>query len=311
MLFVLSHHFLLPALFLTGFIAGTVDAIAGGGGLISLPALLSVGIPPHLALGTNKLQSSFGTMMAAHSYYRQGLIDKQKLMLGLIFTLIGALIGAVTIQILNGDLLRQIIPILLLVILIYTLLTPRLGHEEQKAKISERTFFVIFGFLLGFYDGFLGPGVGSLWVFAFIFFAGFRLIKATAYTKVFNLNTNLVALCCFAAAHNIDYRIGLCMGAGQLMGGRLGAYLAIKKGVELIRPIFILVVAVTVTTLFYKNCLSTAHLFKTISFAAKMMISISLALGMILIYFWKIRRQNHSFTKELKYVSQRDYLDIK
>ena|SRR5579872_1085911 len=257
MFFDLTHHLLLPMLFLTGFIAGTVDAIAGGGGLISLPVLLGVGMPPHLALGTNKLQSSCGTFIAAHSYYRQGLIDKQKLLIGLIFTFIGALTGAITIQMLNGDLLKKIIPILLFIILIYTLFTPRFGSIEQPAKMSERLFFIIFGFLLGFYDGFLGPGVGSFWVFAFMFFAGFNLIKATAYTKVFNLNTNLVALACFAVGNNIDYRVGLCMAAGQLMGGRLGAYLAIKKGAGLIRPVFIIVVSITVATLFYKNYWNT------------------------------------------------------
>jgi len=249
----LFHHFLLPFLFLTGLVAGTVDAIAGGGGLISLPVLLGVGIPPHLALGTNKLQSSFGTLMAAHSYYRQGLIDKTKVMFGLIFTFIGAIIGAITIQVLHGEVLKKIIPILLLLILIYTLFSPRFGQIDRTPKISEKSFFVIFGLLLGFYDGFLGPGTGSFWVFAFMFFIGFNLVKATAYTKVFNLNTNLTALACFAIGHNIDYRIGLCMAAGQLIGGRLGAHFAVRKGAALIRPIFISVVVVTMTTLFYKS----------------------------------------------------------
>ncbi len=251
----LFHHFLLPFLFLTGLVAGTIDAIAGGGGLISLPILLGVGIPPHLALGTNKLQSSFGTLMAAHSYYRQGLIDKNKVMTGLIFSFLGAVLGAITIQILQGDVLKKIIPVLLLIILIYTLFSPRFGHIERSPKMSERSFFIIFGLLLGFYDGFLGPGTGSFWVFAFMFFIGFNLVKATAYTKVFNLNTNLTALACFAIGNNIDYKIGLCMAAGQIIGGRVGAHFAIKKGAALIRPIFILVVVVTMATLFYKSYL--------------------------------------------------------
>jgi len=281
----LTQHFLLPTLFLTGLIAGTVDAIAGGGGLISVPVLLGMGIPPHLALGTNKLQSSCGTLMAAHSYYRQGLIDKSKLIVGLIFTLLGALSGAITIQMMSGNLLQKMIPILLLFILIYTIFTPRFGKVEQVPKISERTFFVIFGLILGFYDGFLGPGVGSFWVFAFMFFAGFNLIKATAYTKVFNLNTNLVALVCFAIGGNIDYRVGLCMAAGQLIGGRLGAYLAIKKGVQLIRTIFILVVAATLAMLFYKNYMNNIAIHHLISFAV---LFLFLAVSTwVFIYFWK------------------------
>lgn len=281
----LSQHFLLPTLFLTGLIAGTVDAIAGGGGLISLPVLLGVGIPPHLALGTNKLQSSCGTFMAAHSYYRQGLIDKNKLIVGLICTLLGALSGAITIQMMSGNLLQKMIPILLFFILIYTVFTPRFGKVEQPPKINERTFFVIFGLILGFYDGFLGPGVGSFWVFAFMFFAGFNLIKATAYTKVFNLNTNLVALVCFAMGGNIDYRVGLCMAAGQLIGGYLGARLAIKKGAEIIRPIFILVVAATLAMLFYKNYMNNIAIHHLIPFVV---LFLFLAVSTwVFIYFWK------------------------
>lgn len=288
MLLELSHHFLLPLLFLTGLIAGTVDAIAGGGGLISVPVLLGVGMPPHLALGTNKLQSSCGTLMAAHSYYRQGLIDKNKLIIGLVFTLLGALSGAITIQLISGNILSKLIPILLFVILIYTLFTPRFGHIELSPKISERLFFIIFGFLLGFYDGFLGPGVGSFWVFAFMFFVGFNLIQATAYTKVFNLNTNLVALACFAIGNNIDYRIGLSMAAGQLIGGRFGAYLAIQKGSKVIRPIFIIVVAMTLLMLLYKNYgyeLNNTHI---ISFAILFFVFV-LGVG-LLIYFWKLKK---------------------
>lgn len=288
MLLELSHHFLFFILFLAGLTAGTVDAIAGGGGLISVPVLLGVGMPPHLALGTNKLQSSCGTFMAAHSYYRQGLIDKNKLITGLIFTLLGSLTGAITIQVLSGDLLSKMIPILLFIILLYTIFTPKFGKTEQPPKISERAFFVIFGFLLGFYDGFLGPGVGSFWVFAFMFFAGFSLIKATAYTKVFNLNTNLVALACFAIGNNIDYRVGLCMAAGQLIGGRLGAYLAIKKGARVIRPIFIIVVAMTLAMLVYKNYWN--ELASNALFSVTVLCLFLVAVIGTFFYFWKLKR---------------------
>jgi uncharacterized membrane protein YfcA len=253
MLITTLHSFLLPILFVTGLTAGTVDAIAGGGGLITLPVLLGLGMPPHLALGTNKLQSSFGTAMAAHSYYRHGWIEKQTIWIGLSFTFLGALAGAITIQFLSADILKKVIPVILLGILLYTFFSPRLGYKEQHAKISTALFYSVFGSLFGFYDGFLGPGVGSFWVFSFMFFLGYDLLKATANTKIFNLNTNLVALSCFALGQNIDYRIGLCMAAGQLIGGKLGARLAIKKGAGLIRVFFMLVVAGTVTTLLYNN----------------------------------------------------------
>lgn len=286
----LSHQYILPILFMTGLTAGTVDAIAGGGGLISLPVLLGLGIPPHLALGTNKLQSSVGTAMAAYSYYRRGYIDKKKIGWGLFFSCLGAVLGAIIIQILSGDLLRKIIPIVLAGILIYTILSPRFGQVDQPAKINEKLFYGIFGILLGFYDGFLGPGVGSFWVFCFMFFLGFNLVKATAYTKVFNLNTNIIALICFALAQNIDYQLGLCMAAGQLIGGRLGAYLAIKKGTKLIRPFFILICTSTILMLIYRNTALSPSLNQKVNFARITYFSLFI-IAAILLYFKKFRQQ--------------------
>jgi len=252
-MFELATYYVFPVLFLTGLAAGTIDAIAGGGGLITVPVLLGVGIPPHLALGTNKLQSVFGTAMATYSYYKKGWLNTQGLMRGLIYSFIGAVIGAVASQVIQGGILKKIIPVLLIFVLLYTIFTPKLGKEDNHPKMNENLFYAIFGTLLGFYDGFLGPGTGSFWLFVLVYFLGQNLVKATAYTKVFNLNTNITALICFALGNNIDYKIGLCMAAGQIIGGRLGAHLAIKKGVGLIRPIFITVVVFTIATLIYKN----------------------------------------------------------
>lgn len=240
-------------LFITGLIAGTVDAIAGGGGLISLPMLLSIGVPPHIALGTNKLQASIGTSIATYSYYRHGWFSLKTIYKGLLFGFIGTVLGALASQSIDSDILKKIIPILLLVILIYTLLSPKLGAIEKKARCNEFWFYVIFGFVMGFYDGFFGPGTGSFWVFSLTFFLGYHLTKSTAYAKVFNLKSNLIATVCFALGNNIDYRIAFCMAAGQLIGGKLGAHLAIKKGAEIIRPIFICMVTITIITLIYKN----------------------------------------------------------
>lgn len=249
----LLQHYLYIVMFFTGLLAATVDAIAGGGGLISLPVLLGMGVPPHIALGTNKLQSLFGTAVATHRYYRQGWIEKKGLLLGLTCSFIGSVGGALVAQVVSGDLLKKIIPILLLGVLIYSILSPRIGTQQTKPRIESAWFYFIFGTLLGAYDGFLGPGVGAFWVFLLVFFLGHNLMKATAHTKVFNLNTNIAAMFCFAAAHLIDYKIGLCMAAGQLIGGQIGAYFAIKKGVGLIRPLFIFVVSATILTLIYRN----------------------------------------------------------
>lgn len=247
------QHYLYIVMFFTGLLAATIDAIAGGGGLISLPVLLGVGVPPHVALGTNKLQSLFGTASATHRYYKQGLLNKSGLLTGIVCTFLGSLSGACLTQVMSGEVLKQLIPILLFIVLLYSILSPRIGALDASPRIKSSTFYFIFGTLLGFYDGFLGPGVGAFWVFLLVYFLGFDLMKATAHTKLFNLNTNFAAMMCFAISQNIDYKIGLCMAAGQMVGGRLGANLAIKKGAGLIRPIFILVVTSTITTLIYRN----------------------------------------------------------
>jgi len=249
----LMHHYILIVLFFTGLFAGTMDAIAGGGGLISLPVILGMGVPPQIALGTNKLQGMIGTAMATHTYYRQGWIQWQGLWRGLLFSFLGALLGACVAQMMSSDLLKKVIPILLLLILSCVLFMPRLGERDEKPKMQEEGFYILFGMLLGFYDGFLGPGSGSFWLFAFVFFLGQNLLKATAYTKILNLNTNLAAFICFAIGGNIDYSLALCMSLGQLIGGKMGARLTVWQGVKLVRPVFILVVSATIMTLIFKN----------------------------------------------------------
>lgn len=240
-------------LFTTGLLAGTIDAIAGGGGLISLPILLSFGVPPHVAFGTNKFQGTVGTFVATLKYYRHGLIAKEGLLPGILFGLIGGITGSVTSQMISSDFLRDIIPIFLFSIFIYTIFSPKMGQTDKQPRISLLIFYATVGFALAFYDGFLGPGTGSFWVFALTFFLGYNLIKATAYTKVFNLNSSFIATISFALGGNIDYRFAICMALGQLIGGRLGAYLAIHKGANLIRPVFLSVTALTLTSLIYKS----------------------------------------------------------
>lgn len=292
-MFEVTNHVLLAVLFLSGLVAGTVDAVAGGGGLISLPMLLAVGVPPHLALGTNKLQASVGTLIATRTYYREGLISLKVISKGLIFGFVGAVLGAVLSQFLNGDILKNIIPVLLLVIFFYTLCSPKLGVDDKSPLFNEVWFYILFGFSLGFYDGFFGPGTGSLWVFVLTFFLGYNLIKAAAYTKVFNLKSNIIATVCFAFGHNIDYHLGLYMAAGQLLGGRLGAYLAIKKGAKLIRPFFLLMVASTILVLSYRSYIKpemVRTLLSQINFIPVLIASIAMLFFAVILYKQKTRK---------------------
>lgn len=239
---------LMLMLFLTGLVAGTVDAIAGGGGLISVPMLFFVGLPPHLVFGTNKLQGALGNLMATRRFWRAGLIVSKEAYLGVFIGLLGAICGATANQLMSPEILKAIAPIMLCAIFIYTLFSPRLGHQDMHPRMTSRVFYLSFGFLLAFYDGFFGPGSGSFWVFLLMFCLGYNLIKATAYTKLFNLNSSFIAVICFAIGSNIDYRVAITMGAGQIIGGQLGAMLAIKKGAQLIRPLFLTMVFCTIAT---------------------------------------------------------------
>lgn len=270
-------------MFITGLIAGTVDAIAGGGGLISIPVLLGVGIPPHMALGTNKFQSSIGTFAAAYKYYQHGYASLKTALPGMLFGIFGAICGAVTAQMLSSDILYTLIPILLSIIFVYTLFSTKLGKIDITPRMNEYLFYALFGFSLSFYDGFFGPGVGSLWVFSLSFFLGYNIIKATAYTKILNLNSNIISLICFAFGSNIDYRIGLCMAAGQLIGGRLGAHLAIKNGAQLIRPVFLSIVSITLLSMLSKHYLHNQIL-------PIILIIISLAFISITFYYRRLKR---------------------
>ena len=183
----MSNYFLLPLLFTTGLVAGTVDAIAGGGGLISVPVLLGVGLPPHIALGTNKLQSTIGTLVATHSYYRHRLFSLKTLLKGVVSVVAGAALGAYSIQVMSNGILNQIIPILLFIILAYSLFSPKLGAEDRKARLSDSVFYLIFGFALGFYDGFFGPGVGSFWVFLLTFYREHIAAKCQYYIRTLSM----------------------------------------------------------------------------------------------------------------------------
>lgn len=284
---------LMLLLFATGLFAGTVDAIAGGGGLISLPILLSTGMPPQIAFGTSKLQGIVGTFTAAKHYYQKGLITRERVYEGIFFGLFGAAGGAVLAQLLSADVLHKVIPVLLFFILLYTLSSPRLGESDQPPKIGERLFYMLFGFSLAFYDGFFGPGVGSLWVFFLTFFLGFNLIKATAYTKVFNLNSSTVAMVCFVIGGNVDYQVAAWMALGQFIGGRLGASLAIKNGAKLVRPIFLAVVSSTIGILIYKSYSSSALLLKVMQqygFIPQLIIAVFILSALLLV----IRRRRSS-----------------
>jgi len=242
-----------PLLFAAGLAAGTVDAIAGGGGLITLPALLGVGLPVPLALGTNKLGAVFGSGAATWSFRQQGLVRLRDCGAGILLTAVGALAGAFAVRRLDQDFLAKIIPWLLAVMVLYMVFRPRLGETSRHHRMERPAFYLLFGLGLGFYDGFFGPGVGSFWTIAFIMLLGFDFLQAAAHTKVMNFTSNAAALAYFAWAGSVLVGPGLAMGAGQLLGGRLGAHLAVTRGARFIRPIFLVMAGLTVLKLLYQH----------------------------------------------------------
>jgi uncharacterized membrane protein YfcA len=232
----------LPLLFLVGFAAGFVDSIAGGGGLIALPALLSCGLDPQTALGTSKLQSTFGSGSAAWHYAQAKTVPLRDCARGFLLTLLGAALGTLVVSRVDPSFLKRCIPILLALVAIYMLLKPRLGDEDVHPRMHRAVFDLTFGLVFGFYDGFFGPGVGTFWTMAFMLGLGFNLTRATGYTKVMNFASNLSSLIIFLFHGTVQFAPGLTMGIGQLLGARLGSRMVITRGTKFIRPIFITVV---------------------------------------------------------------------
>jgi hypothetical protein len=236
-------------------VAGLIDAIAGGGGLITIPVLLGIGLPPQFALGTNKLQTTFGSASAMAHFVRAGTVNIREALAGILWTAGGAVLGAYTVQQVDPGFLKRFIPFLLLAILCYTLFTPKLGAEEVHPRLPRGIFYCSFGLLLGFYDGFLGPGTGSFWVVALMLGLGFDMRKGTGYTKLFNCVSNIVALAVFVAGGHVLLWAGLVMGGGEALGARVGARLVIRKGTGIVRPVFICSVLAVTARLFYDNYL--------------------------------------------------------
>ncbi len=237
--------------FVAAFLGGFIDAIAGGGGLITLPAIMAMGVPPNLALGTNKLQGVFGSFTATLNFTKKGLINYKECFVGIVFTFIGAAIGATLILFLNANFLKIIIPFLLIAIFIYTLFMPKIGESDRAAKMNDKLFYVIFGLILGFYDGFFGPGAGSFWMFAMVALIGLNLKKAVTHTKALNFTSNIVALGVFIAGGQILWLVGFLMAIGQILGAYFGSNLVIKKEVKFIRTMFLIVVAATICKLLF------------------------------------------------------------
>ena len=226
---------------LAAFVAGFVDAIAGGGGLITVPALLLAGLTPVEALGTNKLQGLFGSGSATIHYAAKGHVDLVRQLPSALLACGGGAAGALLATLLPGDLLRLVLPFILVAIALYFAFKPNMDDVDRARRIAPFWFGMLIVPLIGFYDGIFGPGAGSFYMLAFVALAGLGILKATAHTKLLNFASNLGGFAAFAIAGAVAWKLGLLMGVAQFLGARLGAALAIRNGARLIKPLLVIV----------------------------------------------------------------------
>lgn len=235
----LDYLILLPLIFLAGFI----DAIAGGGGLISLPAYFSIGIPPHIALGTNKFSSFSGTVFSTARYFRAKMMDVPVALTSAALALIGSWLGAHTALRLSADVLNYLLIVLIPLIAVFTLFKKDIGFED-KAKTIKKGFryalAAIAGLTIGFYDGFFGPGTGTFLIIIYSTLLKYDFIRANANTKVVNLASNTAALITFAFAGKIYYAAAVPAAIFGIAGNLTGSKLVVLRGNKFIRQIFII-----------------------------------------------------------------------
>jgi uncharacterized protein len=237
----MGDYWTLAALGGVALVAGFVDSIAGGGGLLCVPALLLSGLDPVSVLATNKLQGSFGTASATYAFWKKGALEPKRHFISILTCFGGAALGVAAVSYAPKQMLSIIMPPMLILIALYFAFAPKLSNEATKPKLPPAAFAFGFGPLFGFYDGIFGPGTGSFFMLALVSLFGLGIVEATGRTKLFNFTTNIAALLIFALGGKIVWITGLVMGVGQLIGAQVGARLAIKNGVAIIRPLLVVV----------------------------------------------------------------------
>ena len=242
---------LLALLFSVATFAGFIDAIAGGGGLLTIPALLATGMHPALALGTNKLQACGGSFSASLYFVRKKAVNLREILLLIALTFLGAAIGSILVQRIDVQSLKVFLPFLVLAIGLYFLFAPSIGDDDKKQRISYPLFAVLVGATIGFYDGVFGPTAGSFYTLSFVLLLGFNLTKAVAHAKVLNFTSNLASLIFFILGGAVIWQVGIVMMIGQFIGGTLGARMVVTKGKRLIRPMLVTISFLMVAKMLY------------------------------------------------------------
>jgi hypothetical protein len=239
-------------LMLAGFAAGFIDSIAGGGGLVTVPAMLAAGIPPVHALATNKLQSVFSVATACTRFARRGYIDFRRHGPTALLIFVCAAAGALAVQHVSTRLLAWLMPGLILCVMAYVLLSPRMTDEDAHQRLSVRGYLPVAG-AIGFYDGFFGPGTGSFFITSSVALRGMGLIRAAGHSKLFNLASNAASVLLFAIGGKMLWLLGFCMAGAAMAGAWIGSHMAMRFGANVIRPLLLLVSLTLTAKLLWDN----------------------------------------------------------
>ena len=233
---------ILLILIIFGFLAAFIDSVVGGGGLISLPALLFVGLPPSAAVATNKLAGTMGSLTSTITFYRSGKLDIKSVYKLFPFVFFGSMVGAWIVHLIDPNVLKPLMLIMLAVVAVYTIFKKDWGSVSTYKKLTPKRYalFILIITLIGFYDGFLGPGTGSFLLFAFLL-VGFDFLKSAGNAKFLNFGSNIAALLMFIYLGQIHYAYGFAMGLAQIAGAIVGSKFAIKRGSSYVRKLFIVV----------------------------------------------------------------------
>ncbi|HWP51052.1 MAG TPA: TSUP family transporter [Clostridia bacterium] len=236
-----TYSILLPLVFFAGF----VDSVAGGGGLISLPAYLFAGLPVHIAFGTNKMAASFGTAIAVRQFAKNGDIRFRPALISAAGAIVGAWFGAHLVMLMSAETLQIMMMTCLPVVAIFMLTRKQLGYDENNFLVPEKENLrcAVIGTVIGVYDGLFGPGTGTFLLMCFTTFLGYSMVTATANAKVVNLASNIGALVTYMLGGKVLYAIGIPCILSASLGNYIGSKMAIKKGSRFIRPVMTFVIA--------------------------------------------------------------------
>lgn len=230
---------IMAAMAVMGFIAAFIDSVVGGGGLISVPTLMWAGLPMLNVLGTNKLASTMGAFAGFLTYLRSGTIDKKIMRIMFPLSFFGSIIGVFVVREIPPDFLRPLVVVMLILIAIYSVLKKNWG-SDKKIQVSHKNYLLGLPiiFILGFYDGFFGPGTGSFMLFLYLMI-GYGFLGAAANARAANFASNLAAVIIFTACGLVNFSYAVPMGFGMIFGAFCGAKMAISKGAAYVRPLFI------------------------------------------------------------------------